>query len=82
MLNGYFSPYAAVEYIRRIKKGDAFIYESIIGSKFIGTIEEKLKVAGQPAIRPRIESWANIYGHNSITIDDKDDPYAFGLQVL
>ena len=41
----------------KLKKGDAFIHESIIGSKFIGTIEEELQVAGKPAIRPGIEGW-------------------------
>ena len=65
-----------------LKKGDAFVHESIIGSKFIGTIEEELLVAAKPAIRPGIEGWARIYGHNSISIDDEDDPYAFGFQVL
>jgi 4-hydroxyproline epimerase len=66
----------------KLKKGDEFIHESIIGSKFIGTIEEELLVAGKPAIRPGIEGWARIYGHNIITIDDEDDPYAYGFQVL
>jgi 4-hydroxyproline epimerase len=66
----------------KLKKGDEFIHESIIGSKFIGRIEEELTVAGKPAIRPSIEGWARIYGNNIITIDDEDDPYAFGFQVL
>lgn len=66
----------------QLKKGDEFVHESIIGSKFIGTIEEELLVAGQPAIRPGIEGWARIYGHNIISIDDEDDPYAYGFQVL
>ena len=66
----------------KLKKGDQFIHESIIGSKFIGTIEEELLVADKRAIRPGIEGWARIYGQNTITIDDEDDPYAFGFQVL
>ncbi|MEO7308148.1 MAG: 4-hydroxyproline epimerase [Ferruginibacter sp.] len=66
----------------KLKKGDEFIHESIIGSKFIGTIEEELTVAGKPAIRPGIEGWARIYGHNTISIDDEDDPYAYGFQVI
>ncbi|KYP16388.1 4-hydroxyproline epimerase [Flavihumibacter sp. CACIAM 22H1] len=65
-----------------LKKGDQFIHESIIGSTFIGTIEEETSVAGQPAIRPGIEGWARIYGYNTITIDPADDPYAYGFQVL
>jgi len=39
-------------------------------------------VGGKPAIRPSIEGWARIYGYNTINIDDEDDPYAFGFQVL
>lgn len=66
----------------KLKKGDAFIHESIIGSKFIGSIEEELTIAGKPAIRPGIEGWAKIYGHNIITIDTDDDPYALGFQVI
>ncbi|TWV99179.1 4-hydroxyproline epimerase [Chitinophaga pinensis] len=66
----------------KLKKGDKFIHESIIGSRFIGTIEEETTVAGVPAIRPGIEGWARIYGYNTITIDPEDDPYAYGLQVI
>jgi 4-hydroxyproline epimerase len=65
-----------------LKAGDTFIHESIIGSKFIGRIEEETTVAGKPAIRPSIEGWARIYGYNEITIDAEDDPYAYGFQVL
>lgn len=66
----------------KLKKGDQFIHESIIGSKFIGTIEEELEVNGIKAIRPGIEGWAKIYGYNSISIDKDDDPYAYGFQVI
>ena len=66
----------------KLKAGDKFIHESIIGSKFIGTVEKVTEVGGKPAIVPGIEGWARIYGYNTITIDDEDDPYAFGFQVL
>ncbi|HNL66414.1 MAG TPA: 4-hydroxyproline epimerase [Ferruginibacter sp.] len=66
----------------KLKKGDEFVHESIIGSKFIGRIEEELTVSGKPAIRPSIEGWARIYGRNTITIDPEDDPYALGFQVI
>jgi 4-hydroxyproline epimerase len=65
-----------------LKKGDEFIHESIIGSKFIGRIEEELTVHGKKAMRPSIEGWAKIYGYNTISIDKDDDPYAYGFQVL
>ena len=66
----------------KLKKGDVFIHESIIGSKFSGTIQEETTVAGKPAIRPCIEGWARIYGYNTISIDEDDDPFAFGFQVI
>ena len=66
----------------KLRKGDRFIHESIIGSQFIGTIEEETTIDGKPAIRAGIEGWAKIYGHNTITIDAEDDPYAYGFQVL
>jgi 4-hydroxyproline epimerase len=66
----------------KLKKGDDFIHESIIGSKFTGRIEEELKLDGKAAIRPSIEGWAKVYGQNIITIDTDDDPYALGFQVL
>jgi 4-hydroxyproline epimerase len=66
----------------KLKKGDEFIHESIIGSKFIGRIEEELMLDDYKAIRPSVEGWAKIYGYNTISIDKNDDPYAYGFQVL
>lgn len=66
----------------KLKKGEEFIHESIIGSKFVGRIEEELELAGKPAIRPSVEGWAKIYGYNTIWIDKEDDPYAYGFSVI
>jgi 4-hydroxyproline epimerase len=66
----------------KLKKGEQFIHESIIGSQFIGTIEEETTINGKPAIRPGIEGWAKIYGYNNISIDTEDDPFALGFQVI
>ena len=66
----------------KLSKGDEFIHESIIGSKFIGRIEEETSISGKPAIRPSVEGWAKVYGRNTISIDPQDDPYAYGFQVL
>ena len=66
----------------RLKEGDLFIHESIIGSKFTGRVEKAVTVAGKPAIIPSIEGWAKIYGYNTISIDPEDDPYAYGFQVI
>ncbi|GIV37888.1 MAG: hypothetical protein KatS3mg032_2267 [Cyclobacteriaceae bacterium] len=66
----------------RLKPGELFIHESIIGSTFTGRIEEVTEINGQQAIIPSVEGWARIYGFNTITIDEADDPYAFGFQVV
>ncbi len=65
----------------KLKQGEPFVHESIIGSKFIGRIEEVTELAGKPAIVPSIEGWAMVTGYNNIIIDD-DDPYAHGFQVI
>jgi 4-hydroxyproline epimerase len=31
---------------------------------------------------PSIQGWAKVFGHNAISIDEADDPYAFGFQVI
>ncbi len=66
----------------RLKPGQDFIHESIIGSKFIGRIEEVTELDGKPAIIPSVEGWAKVYGYNTISIDPEDDPYAYGFQVI
>lgn len=66
----------------KLKKGDQFIHESIIGSSFVGTIEEEIAIGGIAGIRPGIKGWAKVYGYNTISIDKDDDPYACGFQVI
>jgi 4-hydroxyproline epimerase len=64
----------------RLKVGDDFVHESIIGSLFDGRVEEAATVGNLPAIRPSIAGWARVTGHNTIFVDDRD-PYAHGFQV-
>ena len=66
----------------RLRAGDPFVHESVIGSLFRGRVERMTAVGGGPAIIPSIEGWAKITGFNTIIIDDEDDPYAHGFQVL
>lgn len=65
----------------RLKTGDDFIHESIIGSLFRGRVEDVATVGGRPAIVPSIAGWARTTGYNTIFIDDRD-PYAHGFQVI
>lgn len=65
----------------KLKVGEAFVHESIIGSKFIGKVEDVVKINNIDGIIPSVEGWARVYGYNTIKIDD-DDPYAHGFQVI
>ena len=66
----------------KLKKGDQFVHESIIGSCFTGRVEALTTCGEFDAIVPSIEGWAKITGYNQIIIDDEDDPYAHGFQVI
>jgi proline racemase len=64
----------------KLKQGEDFIHESIIGSLFTGRIEGITEVNGRAAILPSIEGWAQVTGHNTIWVDDQD-PYAYGFEL-
>ena len=64
----------------RLKAGDSFVHELIIGSLFNGRVERETTVADRPAIVPSIAGWARTTGYNTIFIDDRD-PFAHGFVV-
>ena len=64
----------------KLKAGDDFVHESIIGSLFKGRVEKEVTLAGKPAIIPSIGGWARMTGLNTIFIDDRD-PFAHGFVV-
>jgi len=51
------------------------------GGNFYAIIDPQVNFEGIQNL-PSIEGWAKITGHNNIIIDDEDDPYAFGFQVI
>ncbi|WP_284945427.1 4-hydroxyproline epimerase [Acidisoma cladoniae] len=65
----------------RLKVGDEFIHESIIGSLFEGRVESAVTVGNQSGIRPSIAGWARMHGYNTIFVDPRD-PFAHGFQVI
>lgn len=65
----------------KLKVGDDFIHESIIGSLFHGRVEEATTVGSFDAIVPSIGGWARQTGNNTIFIDDRD-PFAHGFSVV
>lgn len=64
----------------RLKAGDAFVHESIIGSMFAGRVEREVAVGDRTGIVPSIGGWARVTGLNTIFIDDRD-PFAHGFAV-
>ena len=56
----------------KLKVGDAFVHESIIGSLFKGRVVEAAKVGNYEAIVPSVEGWARMTGHNTIFVDERD----------
>lgn len=65
----------------KLKAGDTFVHESIIGSLFKGKVEARATIGTKQGIVPSIEGWARVTGFNTIFIDDRD-PYSHGFQVL
>ncbi len=64
----------------KLRVGDAFVHESIIGSLFNGRVERAASVGSFEAIVPSIEGWARMTGYNTIFVDSRD-PYAHGFQL-
>ena len=65
----------------RLRPGQPFVHESIIGSMFDGRVEATARVGDRDGIIPSIAGWARMTGYNTIFIDDRD-PYATGFQVI
>ena len=65
----------------KLNVNETFVHESIIGSKFIGRVEEETKVGNLKAIIPSIEGDARIIGYNQLILDP-EDPYVKGFQVI
>lgn len=63
---------AALHARGQMKVGDTLIHESIIGSRFTGTIAGATTVGGRPAILPTLEGRAWITGTSSVMVDPSD----------
>ncbi|MGY5808930.1 proline racemase family protein [Rhizobium sp. LEGMi198b] len=64
----------------QIGVGEKFIHESIIGTEFIGEIEETTVIAGQHAIRPAITGTAWITAFHQYVLDPTD-PFPTGYKL-
>jgi 4-hydroxyproline epimerase len=64
----------------RLRVGDDFVHESIIGTLFEGRVEGATRIGNHDAIVPSISGWARQHGINTIFVDERD-PLAHGFQV-
>jgi len=64
----------------RLKPGDAFVHESIIGTLFDGRVEAAAQVGNHAAIVPSVAGWARMHGLNTIFVDPRD-PLRGGFQL-
>lgn len=64
----------------RLKIGEPYRHESLIGTVFEGRVERAVEVGPYLGILPSVGGWARITGHNTIFVDDRD-PLAHGFQL-
>jgi proline racemase len=64
----------------QLKPGDGLVHESLIGSRFIGTVLRETRVAGRSAIVPSIEGRAWITGYHQY-VADAADPWPDGYRL-
>lgn len=64
----------------KLKAGDSFVHESVIGSLFKCEVVEELLVGGQKAIRPRITGNACVIGYATWVLDPMD-PFPEGFML-
>ena len=64
----------------KLKLGDPFVYESVIGTKFTGRALRETKVGPYRAVVPEITGSAYITGHSQFLIDD-EDPVKYGFSL-
>jgi 4-hydroxyproline epimerase len=65
----------------RLQVGQPFVHESIIGSRFIGRVQQTVDLQGIAAIIPSIEGSAFTTGFNTLWIDP-EQPFPTGFQVV
>ena len=64
----------------RLKPGDPFVHESVIGTLFDGRVEAAARVGQHEAIMPSVAGWARMHGFNTIFVDPRD-PLCGGFQL-
>lgn len=65
----------------RLKVGERYRNESLIGTIYQGMVESEVDIGPYRGINPSVAGWANIIGHNTLYVDDRD-PLAHGFQLV
>lgn len=65
----------------RLGLGDTYRNESLIGTVYLGRVEAPTKIGPYQGILPSVEGWAQVIGHNTIFVDERD-PLAHGFQIV
>jgi len=65
---------------KEVSVGDTLLARSIIGSEFLGRVEEETSIESTPAIRPSISGRAWITGRSVFTLDPAD-PFPLGYRL-
>ena len=60
--------------------GEAFVNESIIGTRFTGRLVEEVEVGGAPAVVPEVTGRAWITGMGQYLLDERD-PFPAGFTL-
>lgn len=64
----------ALHYARKeIEVGESLVIESIIGSRFTGSVVKEVRFGKHDAVIPRVEGRAYITGHHRFMVDPDDD---------
>ncbi len=65
----------------KLKVGQPYPYQSIIGTEFVGEILEEIQLKERVAIVPAVTGRAHIIGLQKFVIDD-EDPFKYGFGLL
>jgi trans-L-3-hydroxyproline dehydratase len=75
------SAHLAIQHARKqVQQGQAFTVESILGTRFIGRVNEVVQYEGMSAVIPEVEGSAYLTGKHEFLIDP-DDPLKAGFLI-
>jgi 4-hydroxyproline epimerase len=64
----------------RLRAGERFLHESIIGTLYDCRVESSATVGNHQGVIPSVAGWARMTSYNTIVVDPRD-PLAFGFEL-